>query len=315
MKKLKLLFAVIFIVATFISCDKRNVELRLESVPEYTGTAILAEPYDGNTSCEELNGDYVFSSGRINFAGGTFNLSDANTGDWPEGIDPVTGWPKGLSVTVSEDGIYVSFIYTSDNYCVGAVIVKGGNESNVYTYDPAVKYDEYLRAPDNPNGLPAGLSNLTFCFVDCKNPQPSGLVIALKTFLADGATVSWAVTNGEGSEINSMHMGYIEYIYNGNNSHKLFDHGLLDNPIGTLEMSDYIDVNDGIHYLELVMNVTAENMSLLCTYLYVGTVDGYNNYLSTWEGVTFADYYNFPFSQCGTTTTRTFKIPFDEITE
>lgn len=312
MKKLNYLFALLFLFAAFVSCDKRNIEARLEALTEYTGTAIPIESV-GNTSCEDLDGEYLFSSGRVNYVNGIFDFSDVNSEDWPEGVDPVTGWPNGLSVTVSEDGRYVSFEYTSDSYCVGAAIVKGGNASNVYTYNPATKKDANLSAPVNASGFPAGLSNLTFCFMECQ--EPAELVIALKTFLADGASVSWAVTNGEGSEINNLHLGYIDYVYNGDNGHELYGLGLIANLIGTIEISDYTDLLDGKHYLEVVMNITSPNMSFLSTYLYVGTVAGYNNYLSYWDGTSFADYYSFPFIQSGTAATRTFKIPFNEITE
>lgn len=185
MKKLNYLFALLFLFAAFISCDKRNVEARLEAISEYTGTAIPIA-YDGNTSCEDLEGEYLFSSGRVNFVNGTFDFSDVtNTEDWPEGVDPVTGWPNGLSVTVSEDGRYVSFNYESDSYCVGAVIVKGGNASNVYTYDPANKSDANLSSPVNASGFPAALSNLTFCFVECQDSNP--IAIAVKAFYTAGS--------------------------------------------------------------------------------------------------------------------------------
>ena len=197
MKKLNYFFVLLFLVAVFISCDKRNMEARLEAIPEYTGTAIPIVNV-GNTSCEDLDGSYLFSSGRVNYVNGSFDFSDVNTEDWPEGVDSETGWPNGLTVTVI-DGKYVTFNYGSDNYCVGAVILKGGNASNVYTYDPAVKSDVNLSSPINASGLPAGLSNLTFCFVECEESNP--IVIAIKAFYTAGS--DYTVFPGEYSYVTS----------------------------------------------------------------------------------------------------------------
>lgn len=106
----------------------------------------------GNRTCSEIglalygNADYFeFSSDRVNYDG-VFEGS----------------FPEGLSVTT--DGTYVDF---NSTFGIGAVIVKGGNASNVYAYDPQVKNDTGLVSPNNPNGKPAGLSNITFCW----NPE------------------------------------------------------------------------------------------------------------------------------------------------
>jgi hypothetical protein len=68
-------------------------------------------------------------------------------------------WPAGL--TVNTDGKYVSF---SSSFPIGAVIVKGSNDANVYVYEPQVSSDTGLASPPNASGNFAGLSNLRFCW-------------------------------------------------------------------------------------------------------------------------------------------------------
>ena len=68
--------------------------------------------------------------------------------------------PKWLEVKV-KDGKYV---YWKSEYPIGAVIVKGGPQANVYYYKYPTKSDNCLAAPPNNSGKPAGLSNITFCW-------------------------------------------------------------------------------------------------------------------------------------------------------
>jgi hypothetical protein len=55
------------------------------------------------------------------------------------------------------------FDWTS-NIGVDQVIVKGGNASNVYNYDPESTGDTGLHAPANRSGSWAGLSHVSFCY-------------------------------------------------------------------------------------------------------------------------------------------------------
>jgi hypothetical protein len=55
------------------------------------------------------------------------------------------------------------FDWTS-NIGVDVVIVKGGNASNIYTYDPEATTDTGLHAPANRSGTFAGLSHISFCY-------------------------------------------------------------------------------------------------------------------------------------------------------
>jgi hypothetical protein len=109
----------------------------------------------GNRTCEDVGAHFgvtfEFSSDRINYEDGAFDAA----------------FPAGLSV--STDGTFVSF---SSSFAIGAVIVKGGPNANVYYYDPAVFEDTGLSSPDTPGPVSnvAGLSNITFCWNETPPP-------------------------------------------------------------------------------------------------------------------------------------------------
>jgi hypothetical protein len=115
----------------------------------------------GNRTCADVGlavyGDadfFQFSSERVNW-------DEDEEGGYS--FDKL--FPAGL--TVETDGTYVSF---SSTFGIGAVIVKGSNDANVYVYNPQEKSDSGLASPPNASGKPAGLSNITFCW----NPEPTG---------------------------------------------------------------------------------------------------------------------------------------------
>jgi hypothetical protein len=98
----------------------------------------------GNVTCEQLG--YELSSERVNY--------DDETGNFD------ADFPNGIDVTVTDD----VFVEWSSGFPIGAVIVKGSNQANVYEYIPQALGDSGLSAPPNASGDPAGLSNLTFCW-------------------------------------------------------------------------------------------------------------------------------------------------------
>ena len=70
-----------------------------------------------------------------------------------------------LEVFVDVNGKFFDWNTTqSSQEAVDAVIVKGGPNANVYSYDEATA-DSGLSAPMNPkNGQPYGLSHISFCY-------------------------------------------------------------------------------------------------------------------------------------------------------
>jgi hypothetical protein len=88
-------------------------------------------------------------------------------------VDPPRGGSyssggKSASLTIS--GLIVTSWTTSAP--VTAVIVKGGPNANVYTYEGGATSDTDLHAPTNPkNGKYYGLSHISFCFGTIPPPQ------------------------------------------------------------------------------------------------------------------------------------------------
>lgn len=316
MNKLNYLFVSLFIVAAIVSCQKDGSDdvvlkgntVKTESLPV---TAVI--PYiipgdnnGGNRTCAEVEAAFTLPSGYFR-CGEKIDYTDGNfAGKFPE----------GLTVTVT-DGTYVTFemkdcIEIDGRFFkVGAVIVKGGNDANVYYYEGGSIGDEDLASPVNKNGKPAGLSNLSFCFVECEPEMPE-LVIALKTYLVkpkQGETPAysdfgWAVSGGLGvSTERGLHMGYNLYSYIGDNEFDLVK-ATLDEIIGktgTIKARDYWD--NGIYYLEVIIDTEDPVIFFGKTYLYVGSPEGYTNLYFT----------SFRFVQTEIADVRKFVIPFNEI--
>jgi hypothetical protein len=110
----------------------------------------------GNVTCEQLGFEY--GSARVNFGSGGFDAT----------------FPDGITVDVT-NGTYVEW---SSTFGIGAVIVKGSDDANVYEYDPASIGDSGLAAPLNASGGPAGLSNLTFCWDEIPEEEEPELEVS-----------------------------------------------------------------------------------------------------------------------------------------
>jgi len=115
---------------------------------------LLTDGPGGNATCAEVPGlSGMSSSDRIEVKG--------------NGLDGTL--PDGLIATLSADKRSLAWTST---FAISAVIVKGGNASNVYVYDPAVLADAQLVAPQRPNGQAADVSNVTFCWDPDPNTDP-----------------------------------------------------------------------------------------------------------------------------------------------
>jgi hypothetical protein len=107
----------------------------------------------GNASCSDVDG------------GGWSNTSVRNNYNYQNGTFE-NEWPSGFSVTV-KDGKYVDWSFSPPSgMCVArlAVIVKGGDNANIYLYKDGQTSDTNLCAPVNASENLADLSNLTFCW-------------------------------------------------------------------------------------------------------------------------------------------------------
>jgi len=318
MKKLSYLFASLFIVAAMVSCQKDGSDevvlkgntVKTESAPAGAVTPFIipGENNGGNRTCAEVEAAFTLPAGYFRCG----EKIDYNNGNF------AGKFPEGLTVTVT-DGTYVTFEMMDcieidgRSFKVGAVIVKGGNAANVYYYEGGTFSDMDLASPANKNGKPAGLSNLSFCFVEC-GPENPELVVALKTYLVkpklavtpEFSDFGWAVSGGlEVSTERGLHMGYNWYSYTGDNEFDLVK-ATLDNiigKIGTIKARDYWD--NGVHYLEVIIDTEDPGIFFGTTYLYVGSLEGYKKLY----------FKSFRFVEDEIADIRKYVIPFSEIVD
>lgn len=316
MKKLSFLFVSLFIIAAMVSCEQDEELVSLKSEPVMGASSpnsnggivpqiINGESNGGNRTCADVEAAFTLRAGyfrcgeKIDYTNGNFARK----------------FPEGL--IVETDGVFVSFEMKDcieiDGmfFKVGAVIVKGSNEANVYYYEGGTDGDTGLASPANKNGKPAGLSNLSFCFVECGQENPE-LVIALKTYLVKPmqsempaySDFGWAVSGGLGvSTDRGLHMGYNWYNYTEDNEFDLVKATLdvIIGKIGTIKARDYWD--NGIHYLEVIIDTEDPGIFFDSTYLYIGSLEGYSNLY----------FRSFRFVDDEIADIRKFVIPFNEI--
>lgn len=281
MKKLKYLLTGLFIVTAIVSCEKETtVESQLSSMGEKKGVKIVITenipsspisdaditPYlipgknnGGNRTCAEVgmafmdDAEYFILCGdKVDYEEGSFD------GEFPSGLN------------ITTDGTFLSFEIDGcleiggGLYKVGAVIVKGSDNANVYWYPDGAMNDAGLAPPINASGEPAGLSNLTFCFVECEEDQ-SDLVIAFKS-QTTGEPV-WTVVEGYTEKM----VDYYSFV-NGFNG-KVYYNGDLSQPFGNIDVGD----TDGDGLLEVTIDNTdmpALNFKYE-SHLFVGTLEDY----------------------------------------
>jgi hypothetical protein len=277
MKKLSI-FTLIFVLGlAFISCNKSDVDdtdallkAKPTGLPGNTSDGgvvpivIVGDNPGGNVTCAEV-GEFDNCSERVDY--GYFD----------------TGFPEDLTVT--SDGETLCFeadgsIMIGDKYYkVGAVIVKGGSAADVYIYDGGTLSDCGLTAPKNASGKPAGISNVTFCFIIECEEEPD-LVIAFKGFYGN----TWACTVGGPGDINfvayyDFHKGLVGKVYMSAGTTPAT--GDTNKPVGDITVDD-ID-KDG--RWEVIIQNTNTEMLYHTVYLFVGTLEDYNK----------LSYENFPY--------------------
>ena len=113
--------------------------------------------------------DPVFVDGNPTCPAGTeefkIDIADFEDGSHGDGT---------LEVTISNYDANTSTFDFETNIGVVEVIVKGGSNGNVYSYDPAETEDTGLHTPFNENsGQNYGLSHVSFCYSSGSTPSPS----------------------------------------------------------------------------------------------------------------------------------------------
>lgn len=335
MKKLTFFLAIIVSVGLLSSCEKnktadismdafditklksRDILVSIESSPKsgelnVTPYLIPGANNGGNRTCDEVaiafDAEFVMCGDKIDFDAGAF------MGDFPDGLE------------VSTDGTYVSFDIADcveiggEFYKVGAVIVKGSNKANVYYYPDGALFDYGLAAPLNFSARPAGLSNLTFCFVPCEPQEPAEFIIALKSYITwdNGGDVinKFAVSGGTVYPNEELSIGYNNYVAGVPATYPLY-RSYSTEEIGEIHVVDFMD--NGIHYLQLeVVISSADDWYLTESDLYVGSLTGLEAYLHDYvsdPGKLIFQYYFFPFNVEAVSKTHLFLIDFADIDE
>ncbi|MBN2566850.1 LPXTG cell wall anchor domain-containing protein [Candidatus Woesearchaeota archaeon] len=112
----------------------------------------------GNPTCADLGYDNEVKIEEPDDYVGTWTYD----GDWD--LDG-----HGTFLVSTGDETY--FDWSSD-IGISAVIAKGGDNANVYEYDPEATSDYGLHPPVNNGGNIAGISHITVCFDDGENEIP-----------------------------------------------------------------------------------------------------------------------------------------------
>lgn len=140
--------------------------------------ARTSESRGGNIECSEL-GDFDISVKR----------------DFESGAFLGGPWPEGLTVEIIRGQVKWTYNPPADKCLVKlAVIVKGGPGAMVYTYENGETTDSGLVAPNNPNGRPAALSNLSFC-IDLEDKPAAPTVEGDEECFEDGLKLTAKVTS------------------------------------------------------------------------------------------------------------------------
>ena len=277
MKKFNLLALILIVGIALVSCDKTDdaefdvlIKSTLSEDPGGPTTPGDVAPHiipgannGGNRTCAEVGAFFMNDPAFFDYCGDKVDFGNF-AGAFPEGLE-VTSDGKSLSF-MAEECIMIGDKY----YKVGAVIVKGGPAANVYFYEFGTLSDENLTAPANSRGKPAGISNVTFCYIEC-DEQPD-LVIAFKSYLAPS---DWACTTGGPGNIGfvayyDFKPGIVGKIYLSAGTTP--STGDLTKPVGNITVSD-IDA-DGLWEVT-VDNSDRPDLLFRDAYLFVGTLAEY----------------------------------------
>lgn len=165
----------------------------------------------GNPTCADINSnnaafpslifDNGFSTGETPLTGQTYNIP--NVGN--------------VTVTYNSDSD-ISFSATSN--FITAVIVKGGDNANVYVFNPAASSGSSMITPLNNGGKRSGLSHLVFCYNNVSLVPTSatamiaGRVSVDTEFIRGKGTLLVTILNTSTSETQSTftnRLGYYEF--------------------------------------------------------------------------------------------------------
>ena len=269
MRQINLLLTVLIMAVAVMSCSKDMVDdseadlkkgkAVLSPVASLPVSGMSIAPYiipgannGGNRTCAEVaaawqfNADMFLCGDKIDFNNGIFD------GEFPEGLEVTV--TNGKFVSFESDGC---IMIGEKMYKIGAVIVKGSNQANVYFYPDGTTGDSGLASPLNASGSPAGLSNLTFCFIECKEER----IIAVKSYYQGPNGKNYVVSAGT-TAFGSGWCGWLGY----NRYPETASFNLMSPyvKLGTVEVTN----GD----LKVVLNVD-KNYKLITTWVFIGTFE------------------------------------------
>ena len=173
---------VLGVVAAAVTFDNQGAQTRAEAANSQLAstpisTTEFVEPYvlrtesgglvgpGGNVTCEQV-GEFEYTSDRTDYTeGGPDNFTVELT-------DVATNMVVG-SADVTYDPATKTLDFVA-GIPIEAVIVKGGDDANIYDYRPgSTMADTGLGAPMNAGGQSADLSNITLCSNPQDNPNPN----------------------------------------------------------------------------------------------------------------------------------------------
>lgn len=311
MKKTIYLLAIAIFAINMISCNKVNDEIdgvstksayvlnpKSSPVSAALVTPVILgvdKPKGGNVTCQDVQEAFKTTFDKC---GDRINYGDFD-GDGDFEFDSNF---DGVEVVVT-GGKFIEFTVTNDPgtcYKVGAVIVKGSNSANVYYYSDGILHDSGLASPTNASGTPAGLSNLTFCLIECE-PELLEVVIAVKAWygiLTDGiwSNYTYAVSSGT-------------YVYSANdwcdvlgiNYFPTTSTFALTGEAGSVNIE--VGWPNGVRSLIITVDLK-DDLTLYKTSLYVGTLEGLG------DMTVCPDYANWPYQDGTYSNTHVFTIPY-----
>ena len=297
----------LFAIAAISSCNLIPWEDLTENMNKDIDTFTKSKIYKGgNVDCSQVADEYP----QLNL------MQTTGRNDYDPSTDSFAfGWPAGLAVKVMDDGS-VSFqidgaIDLGDGLCykIGAVIVKGSTASNIYTYPGGAIQDIGLVAPDNASGTPAGLSNLTFCFIECEEEEE--VLIAVKSWywMSEESRINkvWSDYN---YTMSTSPAGFYEFTTGkwcdllGINYYPGTTSFPLTNDTGTVTVEE--GWPEGVHSLIITVDLV-DGLVFDFTSIYVGDLQGLKETLDA-DGCPI--YSSWPYKNTLNTNTHTFTIPF-----
>ncbi|MBN2165352.1 MAG: hypothetical protein JW717_03650 [Marinilabiliaceae bacterium] len=292
MKKLGYLLFGLALIVALNSCSKEmgnekdDSELKKSVIAEVTESSPISFngiiPYlipgdnkGGNRTCDDVamafNTEFALCGEKVDYG-------DDFSGSFPKGLDVMT------------DGLYVSFDIDGcleidgKNYKVGAVIVKGSDQANVYWYPEGTTSDSKLASPVNSSGLSAQLSNLTFCFVECEMSMDNYIFMKLFYRDAEDSIMYWALLDSPLSyyEVENdwcSHMGINKLIAEQTIDLRMYGDGPVNGFMNIIMDNNMINVQ----------TTMSSGLILHKAYIFVGTMDDLDSY-----GIC-PNYNDFPF--------------------